>query len=239
MQTETLATLHSAVELKIREHGIGTPTISDVLDALGIRECVLDSRLGFLNSAPTTVVHGAAYPVRWHPVRKGPAITAPGPSTWEEVRNFIVPELTDGRGQVYIAGSGPLMTDAAMLGGMSTTYLSRNLRFEAIVLGGAIRDRKIVQHVPTAVVGSGFIPIDSQGAFEAVSDVDHCIINGVVVHRGDWVISDGDGTVIIPRARLDEVLEKCAEIEKTEENMLGQIRDGAYLPELIDTIGRI
>jgi len=239
MRSEALTDLHSSVELRIREHGIGTPTISDVLDALGIRGCVLDSRLGFLNGTPTTVVHGAAYPVRWHPVRKGPAITAPGPSTWEEVRNFVVPELTDGRGQVYIAGSGPLMTDAAMLGGMSTTYLSQNLRFEAIVLGGAIRDRKVVQHIPTAVVGSGFIPVDSQGAFEAVSDVDHCIINGVVVHRGDWVISDGDGTVIIPRAKLEEVLERCAEIEKTEELMLGKIRNGAYLPELIDKVGRI
>lgn len=239
MRIESLADLHSTVELKIREHGIGTPTISDVLDALGIRGCVLDSRVGFLNSAPTTLIHGAAYPVQWHPVRKGPTITAASPSTWEEVRDFIVPELTDGRGQIYVAGSGPLMTDAAMLGGMSTTYLSQNLQFEGIVLGGAIRDRKIVQHLPTAVVGTGFIPVDSQGAFEAVSDVEHCIISGVVVNRGDWIISDGDGTVIIPRARLEEVLDRSAAIENVEEDMLGQIRSGAYLPELIDTVGRI
>lgn len=239
MGTETPTDLHSAIEKKILDHGIGTPTISDVLDAMGIRGCVLDSRLEFLNSAPSTLVHGAAYPVRWHPVRKGPTITAPSPSTWEEVRDFIVPELTDGRGQIYVSGSGPLMTDAAMLGGMSTTYLSQNLKFEAIVVGGAIRDRKVVQQIHTAVIGTGFIPVDSQGAYEAESDVEDCIISGVVVKRGDWIISDGDGTVIVPRARLEEVLDRCAEIENTEENMLGQIRNGAYLPELIDTVGRI
>lgn len=239
MGSETLTDLHGVINKKILAHGIGTPTISDVLDAIGIRGGVLDSRLGFLNSEPGTLIHGAAYPVRWHPVRKGQDITSPGPSTWEEVRDFIVPELTDGRGQIYIAGSGPLMTDAAMLGGMSSTYLSQNLNFEGIVLGGAIRDRKIVQHLPITVVGTGFIPVDSQGAYEAESDVDDCIISGVVVRRGDWVISDGDGTVIVPRARLEEVIDMCAQIENTEESVLGQIRSGAYLPELIDTIGRI
>lgn len=232
------AEVHKSIDAAIRGNSIGTPTISDVLDSLGIKAAVLDSRIGFIKGEPR-LVHGAAYPVQWHPVRKGARITDPGPSTWEEVRDFIVPELTDGRGQVYVSGSGPLMTEAAMLGGMSTTYLSMNLRFEGIVLGGAIRDRKVIQGLDTPVLATGYVPVDSQGAYEAVSDVNHCIISGVIVAKGDWIVADGDGTVVIPRNRLQEVLDLSAAIESTEEAMLGRIRDGAYLPELIDHIGRI
>src|SRR5688500_16190156 len=100
--------------------GINTSSLADVLDAF-CHYGVLPSRLT-RRSGRTDLFAGRAYTVRWAPVRKTARITEPQPSTWEQVRGFIVPELSDARGMVYVAGGGPLITEAALAGGLSTTY---------------------------------------------------------------------------------------------------------------------
>lgn len=223
----------------LKEHGIGTATISDVLDASGERNRVLSPELRLLGGKSDGVVHGAAITVQWHQVRKGPAITEPGPSTWVEVRDFVVPDVTDGRRCVYVAGSGELMRNAAMLGGLSVTYLTGNLGFEAVVAGGAVRDRRIVENAVAPVIGTSYVPIDSQGAFEATGKQGFCIVDGVMVQNGDWIFIDGDGVIIVPRRIVIDVLAKCAEIEDTESDIFRRLAQGQRLPDLIDTIGRI
>ena len=233
------AGLFHRIELILESVDVGTATISDVLDARGERNHVLSPSIRPLIGPIERTVHGSAATVQWDLVRKGPAITAPGPSTWTEVRDFIVPGIDDGSKHVYVAGSGPLMKSAAMLGGLSTTYLLETLRFEAIVAGGAIRDRRVVASSRSPVVGTGFVPVDSQGAFRASAENGFCIVDGIIVRSGDWVFIDGDGTVTVPRAIVLDVLEQCAAIEQTEEQILRRVSAGERLPDLIDCIGRI
>ncbi|GHE79555.1 hypothetical protein GCM10018785_54620 [Streptomyces longispororuber] len=229
---------YDLVATAVREHDISTPTLADVLDALGVTNRVLDARLHRV-SAHGGMFFGAAYTVSWVPVRKGPSIVAASPSTWREVRDFLVPQVVDGQGMVYVAGSGPLVTDAALAGGLSTTYLLEQLRFEGLVLGGAIRDRDVVEQSTRPVVASNFVPTDTQGAYRVESAGDTCLVDHVPVHTGDWVFSDGNGTVVVPAARLREVLTAAGATGRTERDVLRRIRAGERLPDLIDEVGTI
>jgi regulator of RNase E activity RraA len=222
----------------IRQARISTCTIADVLDGLGVSAAVLHSGLTRV-AGGTGLFFGQALPVRWAPVRKGTSITAASPSTWQQVRDFLVPEITNGRGLVYVAGGGPLITDAALAGGLSATYLSRVLGFEGAVLGGAIRDREVVGASGLPVVASGFVPSDTQGAYRVASVGQLCVIENVVVNSGDWILSDSNGTVVVASELLPEVLRRASEIEATEQAILRRIEAGERLPDIIDHVGRI
>ncbi|WP_221351110.1 RraA family protein [Streptomyces beigongshangae] len=229
---------HALLARAVHEHGVSTPAVADVLDALGITNRVLDPRLHRV-SGDHRMFFGAAYTVSWVAVRKGASIVAASPSTWQEVRDFLVPQVIDGRGMVYVAGSGPLVTDAALAGGLSTTYLLEQLGFEGMVLGGAVRDRDVVGQSTRPVVASNFVPTDTQGAYRVESVGSTCLIDHVLVRTGDWVLSDGNGTVVVPAARLHEVLAAATATGRTEQDVLRRIRAGERLPGIIDEVGTI
>ncbi|MFD9889700.1 RraA family protein [Amycolatopsis sp. NPDC059027] len=220
------------------ERGISTCAIADVLDKLGIPNTVLNPGLHRV-SGGEPLFFGAAVPVSWVPQRKGPRITDPLPSTWSAVRDFLVPEITDGRGRVYVAGSGPIVRDAALAGGLSSTYLIEQLGFEGMVLGGAIRDRGLIEKSQLPVVASNFVPTDTQGAFRVDAVNTACVIDNVTIRAGDWIFSDGNGTVAVPSVLLHEVLSAAAATEHTEQQILRRIRSGERLPQIIDEVGQI
>lgn len=222
----------------IKKHNISTCTISDVLDGMGLPCRVLDDSLQRI-SGSTKKFCGQAFPVNWATVRKGASITAGSPSTWAQVRDFLLPGVTSGRGRVYVAGAGEIVTEAALAGGLSITYLSQNLQFEGVVLGGAVRDRDMLQRSEVPVVASNFIPVDTQGAFRVQSYGENCIINNVTITSEDWVISDGNGTVLVPLSAISEVLRRAAAIEETEDRILKRIASGEELHSIIDEVGRI
>jgi len=165
-------------------------------------------------------------------------IGEPQPSTWEQVRGFLVPELKQAAGKVYVAGAGPLVTDAALAGGLSSTYFEQ-LGFEGVVLGGAIRDAEALGTLQIPVVCSNLIPADTQGCFRVVESGASCVIDNLVIHTGDWIVSDANGTVVIPAALFHEVVDRGRKIEALEEQIMKRIRQGERLPEIIDQVGRI
>ncbi len=190
-------------------------------------------------SRGTEMFVGTALPVRWAPVRKGPRITEASPSTWTQVSDFLVPEVVDGTGQVYIAGAGPVLTEAALAGGLSLTYLADVVRFEGVVLGGAIRDRAVVEAAEFPVVASNFVPTDTQGSYRVESVGDSCVIDNVLIRAGDWIFSDGNGTVIVPPSHLAEVMAAATAVELVEQRILERLRAGERLPKVVDEVGRI
>jgi regulator of RNase E activity RraA len=222
--------------LSIGACGITTSTLADVLDGLG-HYGVLSSRLTRLSGRPGLFV-GQAYTVSWVPVRKGMSIIEPLPSTWKQVRPFLVPELSAARAKVYVAGAGPLVTDAALAGGLSATYF-QTLGFEGVLLGGAVRDPSALADLEIPIVASNFIPTDTQGSYRVAETGTRCSIENCVVETGDWIVSDDGGTVVIPDALVDDVVRRARAIERTEETISARIRAGERLPDIIDEVGRI
>lgn len=56
---------------------------------------------------------------------------------------------------------------------------------------------------------------------------------GVPVVRGDWVVGDADGVVVVPGAEIDLVLEAARERAEKEARMFKALRDGATTLQLL------
>ncbi|HCQ8938214.1 TPA: RraA family protein [Proteus mirabilis] len=220
----------------IKRMQLSTPTLVDILDSLG-KTIVLNSQLKSINLENFYSV-GQAYTVQWKLIRKQKSILNKQPSTWEQVSSFLVPEITDAKGLFYIAGGHELITEAALAGGMSCTYFKK-LGFEGVILGGAVRDKKDLTNLTIPVIATNLTPTDTQGAYFVSETGTQCTIEHATICSGDLVISDPNGTVIIPFSLVDNVLEEAIKIDSIENNMLEKIKHGQRLPELINITGRI
>lgn len=220
----------------IKKMKLSTSTLVDILDGLG-KTTVLNSRLKSVNKEDFYSV-SQAYTVQWKLIRKQKSILEKQPSTWEQVSPFLVPELTEAKGLIYIAGGYELITEAALAGGMSCTYFEK-LGFEAVILGGAVRDRNELMDLTIPVIATNLTPTDTQGAYLVSETGTHCTIEHSTIYSGDLVVSDPNGTVIIPLALVDNVLQEAKKIHSIENSMLKKIKLGERLPELINTTGRI
>ncbi|HCM63064.1 MAG TPA: dimethylmenaquinone methyltransferase [Morganella sp. (in: Bacteria)] len=179
-----------------------------------------------------------AYTVQWKIIRKGSSILAPSESTWEQVRDFLVPEVCNAENMVYVAGSGECIRDAALAGGMSCTYFEK-LGFEGVILGGAVRDGQDLNALTIPVIATNLTPTDTQGAYYISETGGSCRIEQTTVHTGDLIVADINGVVIVPYEFIDPVLNKALEITDIENDMLLKIQHGERLPDLISKTGRI
>lgn len=221
---------------QIKNLRISTSTIIDILDGLKAGS-VLSHELYSINNDEFYIV-GQAYTVQWKLVKKGKNITEKQISTWEQVQNFLVPELKNAEGLIYVSGYGELMRHAALAGGMSCTYFQQ-LGFNGIILGGAVRDIQELRELNIPVIASNIIPSDTQGAYYVSETGTTCRIEDNIIHTGDLIISDANGSVIVPLNLIDKVFKEAEKINKTENMMLAEIKSGKRLPDLINETGRI
>lgn len=231
MQKIDIAKLNTVRELKI-----STSTLVDIMDGFKTGS-VLSYKLTSFNRRDYYLA-AQAYTVQWKIVRKGSSILAPSESTWEQVRDFLVPEVCDAENMVYVAGSGECIRDAALAGGMSCTYFEK-LGFEGVILGGAVRDGQDLNALSIPVIATNLTPTDTQGAYYISETGGSCQIEQTTVHTGDLIIADINGVVIVPYEFIDPVLNKALEITDIENDMLVKIRHGERLPDLISQTGRI
>jgi len=95
-----------------------------------------------------------------------------------------------------------------------------------LVTSGSVRDRD-------AIAALGF-PVFAKGLCVKGTDKhvpgkfgSPAVIDGVVVHPGDWVLGDADGVVVIPATAAATVLQQSIEREAKERAIIERIRQGA------------
>ncbi len=214
-----------------------TPTLADVLDTFGVWG-VLDSNIVPMNDL-TGPVFGSAYTVRWAPVRKPRDIMAAQPSTWDDVKSFLVPEVTCGRGKIYVGGvDNGLLTELALAGGFSAADF--HLRgFEGVILGGAIRDAHVIKQLKLPIWATNFTPADTQGNFKVSEAGTTCSILGVTIKTGDLIVADASGCVVVPQELINDVLTRAFEIEQKEKIIFDRVAAGEVLWDIVHDLGRI
>jgi regulator of RNase E activity RraA len=57
------------------------------------------------------------------------------------------------------------------------------------------------------------------------------------VHEGDYVLADYDGVVVVPSARITELLERAEEKTARETDVRGALAGGATVREVFDRFG--
>ncbi|MBP1930840.1 regulator of RNase E activity RraA [Ammoniphilus resinae] len=103
--------------------------------------------------------------------------------------------IIDGKGHADHPYLGELMTSATKAVGL-----------KGIVLDGLVRDKQALIELGLPVFAKGFMP---RGPIKKEPGEINTAIScgGVTVHPGDLIVGDADGVVVVPRDRIEAVIE--------------------------------
>jgi RraA family protein len=130
---------------------------------------------------------------------------------------------------LVIDGQGELNT---ALWGAITTACARRKGVEGIVIDGAIRDVAQISRDKLPVFARAAVP--NAGGAEYRGEIGASIqCGGAVVSAGDWIVSDEDGVVVVPKARLEATVALAERLRKVEIKILRQVQSGEDLAALL------
>jgi len=103
---------------------------------------------------------------------------------------------------------------------------------EGLIIDGSVRDKAAIGELHFPVFSAG---ICMKGTYkQTLGTVNHPIVCGEAsVKAGDIVLGDDDGVVIIPIERVDEVYEECVKKERSEAEIIKQLKKGKTTLELL------
>lgn len=129
-------------------------------------------------------------------------------------------------GCVVVVGPGEDCPGALVGGNMITAW--RSLRCAGAVVDGYIRDSAAFDGLPA--LSRGVIPMNNKGHWRFVSVTEPITLPGqtapVRVTPGDWLHGDADGSVVIPAALLDTIVEDAEHVGRIEQQMRALIAAG-------------
>jgi 4-hydroxy-4-methyl-2-oxoglutarate aldolase len=204
---------------------IYTGAISDVLDEMGYRHQVLPSAIQAL--VPGQRVSGVAMPV------EGQSTESQDP---EEIYIPILQMLGDlKQGDVIV--SQPHDHVSAHIGELSAESAKFRGARGAVIDGGA-RDIEYILRLGFPVFCRYRTPQDVIGRWKLVAYGHPVQIGEVKVHRGDFVVGDQDGVVVLPREVTLAVLRKSEEVVSTENLVRKAVLKGVHPVDAYRTYGR-
>ena len=196
---------------------LDTNTLSDALDFLGLP--------------------GATYGLRplWNcPRIAGRASTIQlGPKTdaapTVHLVSPVIDAVTTGDRILVIAGGvegiscwGDILANAARARGIRGT-----------VIDGMSRDIEGSEAIGYPVYGRGVTMISARNRLVQVDSGTPVRMAGVAVHQDDFVLADRCGTVFVPAARVEEVLDLGERIARRQEGMVAAVRAGRPVAEVM------
>ncbi len=195
---------------------IGTSTWADAMDTLGIAGVVqgIERRGGQGRIA-------------------GFAVTAR--HVWGGLGDFDRADFAVGR---LVAATGPgrvLMVDAggtciSTFGGIASLAASWR-QATAVVIDGACRDVDEIRATGLWLASRHVTPLTGKTRLRLQAMGDPVTIGGVQVAEGDLVVGDDTGLVVVPRARLQDVLAAARHALEVDEQVERGIRDGLSFAE--------
>lgn len=203
-----------------------TPTVSDVLDSLGIR--------------------GAISATRLRPVIKGKKIVGPAitiryiPETHTPDHGYLHKErakLADRdvyalgeKGDVPVFDASGL-GDVSVMGGLST-LVAKKWGMVGNIVDGGVRDIDTIYELDYPVWSTGQTPITGKYRVEAMEINGPVSIAGIRVNPGDLIIADDSGVVVVPYDSVEVVLKKTIEATEKEEAIVKLFKSGASIEQL-------
>jgi len=108
---------------------------------------------------------------------------------------------------------------------MSAAALQRGLG--GLVIDGCVRDGELLREFGFPVFARGLCIRGTGKDVDAVAWINQPVLIGdITVCAGDLVVGDNDGVVVIPHARIAEVIERAEQRERDEEHIVQRIRAG-------------
>lgn len=109
---------------------------------------------------------------------------------------------------------------------MATMAIHRGLA--GLVIDGCVRDGALLAEFGFPVFARGLCIRGTGKDFGATGWLNHPVrIGDVTVNAGDLVVGDGDGVVVVPRERAEDVVARSVQREADEAAILQQLQAGA------------
>jgi 3-hexulose-6-phosphate synthase/6-phospho-3-hexuloisomerase len=173
--------------------------VSDALDGIGTRGALS----GFFPVIEGKAIEGEAVPVL---VRK-----SIGP---RRMKADLIQAIRAGaRGSILVISSE---SDSYSVWGGHTSWYANRLRLGGVVVDGGVRDVAEIRKMGFPVFAKKRTPVSGSGRLEVAAVGEPVKIDGIVVRKGDWVVADSDGVVVIPRTKAGETRRRVAEIKDSE-----------------------
>jgi len=215
-----LATLDNAL-FDMMAAKLYVAVISDILDAMGYRNQVLQPGVVPAQPDPSQVLVGRA------------ATLLVGPQ-YEVVEQPYTNQIAAidalEPGDVVVSGVGG-MTNIAVWGELfSNAAKARGAR--GFLTDGCHRDTRMVLDLGFPVFSRGPRPVDISGRGTVVSIGRPVELAGVVVYPGDVVFAEVDGVVVIPHNLAEETMSRAFEKVAKEDGAREDLRAGRLLSEV-------
>ena len=193
--------------------------VADVLDSLGYRNQILSSRIHALTSAKR--VSGRVFTARAVAVDEIP----------EHPYQLEMKAIdTMSPGDVLVVDADHNQESAFWGELLSTACQAKEVR--GIVMSACSRDLWALEKMGFPVFGIGTTPADSLGRLDVISIGEPIQIDGVETKKGDYVLGDQDGVVIIPSEVLNEAIEGALEKVSGENTVRDELRAGVPVSEV-------
>ncbi|MFZ7101220.1 MAG: RraA family protein [Peptococcaceae bacterium] len=207
-----------------------TPSISDILDDLGIARTVPASVLKPVCSGK--VVAGPAITIRYIPEEVVPK---------EALQTSKKAKLGD-KDAYAIARAGDIVvfdnggrSEISTMGGLSTQY-AVNSGVAACIVDGGVRDTGLMRRLGFGVWSRGVTPITGRHRVGTIEINGPIACGGVSVNPGDLVVADDNGVCFIPYDQVEAVLERLLQDAKREEVLVDAIAQGKSYESLKDIL---
>ncbi|WP_028925811.1 RraA family protein [Pseudonocardia acaciae] len=125
-------------------------------------------------------------------------------------------------GETAVAGWGGVLSQGAARRGVA-----------AVVVDGAVRDADEIRELGLAVYATAVTPRSARGRVVERAWNRPVALGSVTVAPGDYLRGDGSGIVVIPAARLDQVLATAEDLHARERDMTAAVRAGAPLGQVM------
>ena len=168
--------------------------VSDALDSLGL----LRQALGFdiIPLAGDGVMVGRAFTV---------ALETPAVVPVERYARLLRTLDEIGPGEVYVAATD--RADHVAVWGELLSTACRSKGVAGVVTDGVVRDISKVRVLRYPVFARGTLPYDFHPRLEVKTSGEPVTIDGVEIRRGDILVADADGVVVVPSALIADVTE--------------------------------
>jgi regulator of RNase E activity RraA len=198
-----------------------TCTVSDAMDKLGLA--------------------GATYGVR--PAWKCPKIFGRAVTMKLKPAGVDKPTQHLGTAAIDLAKPGEIIVientvrpDAPGWGGLLSLG-AKTKGLGGVVTDGPVRDVDECEQLGFPLYSRSVVPISARGRIVQESVNEEIKFAGVQVKPGDIVLADGSGVIIIPQAKLAEVVAAATDIADQEAKMAEEVRAGKSMVEILERRG--
>jgi 4-hydroxy-4-methyl-2-oxoglutarate aldolase len=171
---------------------------------------------------------------RIRPLWYGPAFVGSALPVWTTARDNFAPYAA-----IKFARPGDVMViatdafEAASVIGDVIIGMMKNAGIVAVVTDGLARDVPGIIEVGIPVFARGVTPNSPFKHGPGTIGLP-ITLGGRLVEAGDLVIGDGDGVVIVPRRRIDELKAELPAIHEKERQMEKLVKSGATMPPWLE-----